>query len=87
MGMSTITIQDMRRAIAERLPPEVGFTRMEFEGPAIAIFVKHPELNVAAEESEIAKTMKRAMLAMLAVLHGADTHRLKQHSAIHSNPR
>ncbi|RLI13438.1 beta-CASP ribonuclease aCPSF1 [Candidatus Bathyarchaeota archaeon] len=44
--MSSMTIIDMRRCIAEKLPPEAGFTRMEFEGPAIAVFVRNPEVLI-----------------------------------------
>ncbi len=44
--MSVMSIMDMRRYIAEKLPPEAGFTRMEFEGPAIAIFVRSPEVLI-----------------------------------------
>ena len=64
MGMSTITIQDMRRAIAERLPPEVGFTRMEFEGPAIAIFVRNPEvlLDQGYVIADIVTTIKKRIV-------------------------
>ncbi|HDI01941.1 MAG TPA: beta-CASP ribonuclease aCPSF1 [Candidatus Bathyarchaeota archaeon] len=62
--MSQITIQDMRRYIAEKLPPEVGFTRIEFEGPAIAIFVKNPEilLDQGYIIADIVSTIKKRIV-------------------------
>ena len=62
--MSEMTIQDMRKVIAERLPPEVGFTRMEFEGPAIAIFVKNPEVLIDQGYviAEIVMTIKKRIV-------------------------
>ena len=62
--MSQMSIQDMRNYIVEKLPPEAGFTRMEFEGPAIAIFVKHPEvlLDHGYVIADIVTTIKKRIV-------------------------
>ncbi|RLI39184.1 beta-CASP ribonuclease aCPSF1 [Candidatus Bathyarchaeota archaeon] len=64
MSMSQMTIQDMRNYIAEKLPPEAEFTRMEFEGPAIAIFVKNPEvlLDHGYVIADIVTTIKKRIV-------------------------
>jgi KH/beta-lactamase-domain protein len=35
---------DIRNTILEKIPPEIGITRIEFEGPRLAIYTQKPEI-------------------------------------------
>jgi KH/beta-lactamase-domain protein len=39
-----LAYSEIRNAILEKIPPEVGITRIEFEGPRLAIYTKKPEI-------------------------------------------
>jgi KH/beta-lactamase-domain protein len=39
-----LAYSEIRNAILEKIPPEVGITRIEFEGPRLSIYAKKPEI-------------------------------------------
>ena len=39
-----LTYSEIRQAILDKIPPEVGITRIEFEGPRLAIYCHKPEI-------------------------------------------
>ncbi len=39
-----LSYQEIRQTILEKIPPEVGITRIEFEGPRLAIYCQKPEI-------------------------------------------
>ncbi len=39
-----LTYSEIRQAILDKIPPEVGMTRIEFEGPRLAIYCQKPEI-------------------------------------------
>jgi len=39
-----LTYSEIRQAILDKIPPEVGITRIEFEGPRLAIYCNKPEI-------------------------------------------
>lgn len=39
-----LTYSEIRQAILDKIPPEVGITRIEFEGPRLAIYCQKPEI-------------------------------------------
>ena len=39
-----LTYSEIRQAIFDKIPPEVGITRIEFEGPRLAIYCHKPEI-------------------------------------------
>jgi KH/beta-lactamase-domain protein len=39
-----LSYSEIRNAILEKIPSEVGITRIEFEGPRLAIYMKKPEI-------------------------------------------
>lgn len=59
------TILDLRRKIFELIPPEAEVTKIEFEGPRIAIYTRRPEIFISEEEKlikEIVKTIKKRIV-------------------------
>lgn len=46
-----LSYSEIRNAITDKIPPEVGITRIEFEGPRLAIYTQKPE--VLQEDSQI----------------------------------
>ena len=52
------------KAIKEMLPPEAQLTKVDFEGPEIAIYVKNPQFIVNGERiiKQIAKTIKKRIV-------------------------
>lgn len=59
------TILDLRRKIFELIPPEAEVTKIEFEGPRIAIYTKRPDIFISDEEKlikEIVKTIKKRIV-------------------------
>jgi len=46
-----LSYTEIRSAILEKIPPEVGITRIEFEGPRLAIYTQKPE--ILQENSQI----------------------------------
>ncbi|MBD3205120.1 beta-CASP ribonuclease aCPSF1 [Candidatus Bathyarchaeota archaeon] len=39
-----LSYQEIRQTILEKIPPEVGITRVEFEGPRLAVYCQKPEI-------------------------------------------
>ncbi|MBN2335004.1 beta-CASP ribonuclease aCPSF1 [Candidatus Bathyarchaeota archaeon] len=39
-----LTYSEIRQAILDKIPPDVGITRIEFEGPRLAIYCQKPEI-------------------------------------------
>lgn len=39
-----LSYSEIRQAILDKIPPEVGITRIEFEGPRLAIYCQKPEI-------------------------------------------
>ena len=39
-----LTYSEIRQAILEKIPAQVGITRIEFEGPRLAIYCQKPEI-------------------------------------------
>ena len=39
-----LSYQEIRQTILEKIPPEVGITRIEFEGPRLAVYCQKPEI-------------------------------------------
>ena len=59
-----LSYEEIRKTILEKIPPEVGITRIEFEGPRLAIYTQKPE--ILAEQShiigEIASVIKKRIV-------------------------
>ncbi len=73
------TILDLRRRIFELLPPDAEVTRIEFEGPRIAIYTRNPGAFIADEErliKDIVKTIKKRI-----VVRSDPSVRMPQHLA------
>lgn len=59
------TVLDLRRKIFELIPPEGAVTKIEFEGPRIAIYTKNPGVFLSEEEKlikDIVKTIKKRIV-------------------------
>ena len=59
-----LTYGEIRQAILEKIPAQVGITRIEFEGPRLAIYCQKPEIlqensNIVGE---IAGTIKKRIV-------------------------
>lgn len=39
-----LSYQEIRQTILEKIPPDVGITRIEFEGPRLAVYCQKPEI-------------------------------------------
>src|SRR5512137_997513 len=46
-----LSYEEIRKTILEKIPPDIGITRIEFEGPRLAIYTQRPE--ILAEQSHI----------------------------------
>jgi hypothetical protein len=59
-----LTYSEIRQAILEKIPPEVGITRIEFEGPRLAIYCQKPEILQERGHivGEIAGTIKKRIV-------------------------
>ncbi|RLE88994.1 MAG: beta-CASP ribonuclease aCPSF1 [Thermoprotei archaeon] len=65
MELLSGTLIDLRRKIFEHLPPTADITRIEFEGPRIAIYTKSPSVFVRDNErliKEIVKSIKKRIV-------------------------
>lgn len=65
MEFLTSSIADLRRKILEYLPPECEVTRIEFEGPKVAIYTKNVSVFVKDGEKlvkEIVKNLKKRIV-------------------------
>ncbi len=49
----------LQQAIAKYVPPEAGITRVEFEGPEIAIYIRNP--SIVAYNPDIAKNLAKTL--------------------------
>jgi KH/beta-lactamase-domain protein len=60
-GLSYVEI---RGSILPNIPPEAGLTRIEFEGPRLAIYAKRPEMLLEKSQviSEIATSIKKRIV-------------------------
>ncbi len=65
LGIKTIVVHDLTR-LGRDLFDVIETMRYLVERGYSVYFVKHPELNVAQEDSYVAQTMRRALLALLA---------------------
>jgi len=59
-----LTYSEIRQAILEKIPPEVGITRIEFEGPRLAIYCQKPEIlqENTSIVGDIAGTIKKRIV-------------------------
>ena len=59
-----MTYSEIRNTILEKIPPEVGISRIEFEGPRLAIYMKHPEILIENNQivGDIAGTIKKRIV-------------------------
>ncbi|MCC6043190.1 MAG: hypothetical protein LM598_06175, partial [Candidatus Verstraetearchaeota archaeon] len=49
----------LREGILKSIPPEAGVTRIDFEGPEIAVYVKNPA--VLLSDGDVVKTVAKAL--------------------------
>ncbi len=59
-----LSYAEIRNTIFEKIPPEVGITRIEFEGPRLAIYTQKPEILLEQSHiiGEIAGTIKKRIV-------------------------
>jgi KH/beta-lactamase-domain protein len=59
-----LTFADIRNTIFEKIPAEIGITRIEFEGPRLAIYTKKPEILLEQSQiiGEIASHIKKRIV-------------------------
>jgi len=59
-----LSYAEIRNAIMQNIPPEIGLTRIEFEGPRLAIYTKLPEklLEQSYIVAEIAGSIKKRIV-------------------------
>jgi len=59
-----LSYAEIRTSILRNIPPEIGITRIEFEGPCLAIYTKNPEklLEQGHIVAEIAGTIKKRIV-------------------------
>ncbi len=55
---------EIRNTILQKIPQEIGITRIEFEGPRLAIYTKHPEMLMEQGHivAEIAGSIKKRIV-------------------------
>jgi len=55
---------EIRSSILQNIPPEIGITRIEFEGPRLAIYTKRPEMLMEQSHimAEIAGSIKKRIV-------------------------
>jgi len=60
-GLSYVEI---RNSILKNIPPEIGITRIEFEGPYLAIYTKHPDMLLERSQiiADIAGSIKKRIV-------------------------
>ncbi len=59
-----LSYSEIRQAILDKIPPEVGITRIEFEGPRLAIYCHKPEILQERSHiiGDIAGTIKKRIV-------------------------
>src|SRR4030042_1746248 len=59
-----LTYSEIRQAILDKIPPEVGITRIEYEGPRLAIYCYKPEILQESSHivGEIAGIIKKRIV-------------------------
>ena len=59
-----LSYAEIRNTIFEKIPSEIGITRIEFEGPRLAIYTQHPEMLHENNHivAEIAGTIKKRIV-------------------------
>lgn len=55
---------EIRTSILQNIPPEIGITRIEFEGPYLAIYTKHPDMLLEQSQiiADIAGSIKKRIV-------------------------
>ncbi len=72
-------IQDVKNAILSLVPPEAEVTRIDFEGPKIAVYSRRPHVFLANREELIKKLVKT--IKKRVVVRGDPEARLKEREA------
>ncbi len=59
-----LTYSEIRNTIIEKIPPEIGITRIEFEGPRLAIYTQKPEglMEQSHIVGDIASSIKKRIV-------------------------
>jgi len=59
-----LSYAEIRNTILEKIPPEIGITRIEFEGPRLAIYTQRPEMLLEDSRivGEIASAIKKRIV-------------------------
>ncbi|HIH89272.1 TPA: beta-CASP ribonuclease aCPSF1, partial [Candidatus Bathyarchaeota archaeon] len=59
-----LSYEEIRKTILEKIPAEVGITRIEFEGPRLAIYTQKPETLIEQSHivGEIAGIIKKRIV-------------------------
>ena len=59
-----LSYEEIRRTILEKIPSDVGITRIEFEGPRLAIYTQKPEVLIEQTHivGEIAGIIKKRIV-------------------------
>ncbi|MGQ9679433.1 MAG: beta-CASP ribonuclease aCPSF1 [Candidatus Bathyarchaeia archaeon] len=60
----SLSYAEIRSSILQNIPPEIGITRIEFEGPRLAIYTKKPEMLIEQSQiiSDLAGTIKKRIV-------------------------
>ncbi|MEM2893192.1 MAG: beta-CASP ribonuclease aCPSF1 [Candidatus Bathyarchaeia archaeon] len=60
----SLSYVEIRSSILQNIPPEAGLTRIEFEGPRLAIYAKRPDVLLERSQviSEIATSIKKRIV-------------------------
>ena len=60
----SLSYAEIRNTILQKVPTEIGITRIEFEGPRLAIYTQHPEILVEKSHivAEIAGQIKKRIV-------------------------
>jgi KH/beta-lactamase-domain protein len=60
----SLSYEEIRNTILQKVPSEIGITRIEFEGPRLAIYTQHPEILVEKSHivAEIAGIIKKRIV-------------------------
>jgi KH/beta-lactamase-domain protein len=59
-----LSYSEIRTSILQNIPPEIGITRIEFEGPYLAIYTKHPDMLLERSQiiADIAGSIKKRIV-------------------------
>jgi len=60
----SLSYAEIRSSILQNIPPEIGITRIEFEGPRLAIYTKKPEMLIEQSQiiSDLASIIKKRIV-------------------------